>query len=58
MKFRGSNCKVDCGGHRAGFRYAERGGRKRSPHSPSFNRGMKIGQKAVKARRQRRRKSR
>lgn len=56
MKFRGANCKVDCGGHRAGFRYAERGGRKKSKYSSSFNRGMRIGIKAVKARRKRRKK--
>ena len=56
MKFRGANCKIDCGGHRAGFRYAERGGRKKSKYSSSFNRGMRIGIKAVKARRKRKRK--
>lgn len=55
MKFRGANCITDCGGHRAGFRYAERGGRKRAKRSPSFNRGMRIGIKAVKARRSRKR---
>ena len=49
-KFRGSNCKTDCGGHRAGFKYASGGGRKRSPQSPSFNKGMKIAVKATKAR--------
>ena len=41
-KFRGSVCKAGCGGHRAGFAYARRGGRSRSPYSNSFNRGMGI----------------
>ena len=49
-KFRGSACSRDCGGHRAGFKYASGGGRKRSPQSPSFNKGMKIAVKATKAR--------
>lgn len=44
MKFRGSTCTVDCGGHRAGFKYGRSGKRKPSPHSKSFNKGMKMGQ--------------
>ncbi len=54
-KFRGSNCKTDCGGHRAGFKYKTAGGGKPSPHSPSFNKGMKIAVKATKARAKRKR---
>lgn len=44
-KFRGSVCKTDCSGHRAGYRYAMRGGATPSPHSSSFNSGMRIGQR-------------
>jgi len=43
-KFKGSQCTVDCGGHRAGFRYANSGGSLPSRYSPSFNNGMKIAQ--------------
>lgn len=50
MKFRNSTCKIDCGGHRAGYNYALRGGRKPSKYSRSFNQGMKIGIKAAKQR--------
>ena len=58
-KFRGSACLTDCGGHRAGFRYARSGGRKRSPYSNSFNKGMGIQRgtykpRAVKKRQKRR----
>ena len=49
-KFRGSVCKTDCGGHRAGFRYARSGGRTRSPHSNSFNKGMGIHRGTYKPR--------
>lgn len=49
-KFRNSRCLTDCGGHRAGYRYATGGGRTPSKYSPSFNKGMRIGMKAVKAR--------
>lgn len=49
-KFRGSVCKSDCGGHRAGFRYARSGGRKRSPYSSSFNKGMGIQRGTYKPR--------
>jgi hypothetical protein len=53
-KFRGSDCLTSaCGGHRAGFKYATGGGGKKSPHSPSFNKGMKIAVKATKARNKR-----
>lgn len=56
MKFRASDCSVDCGGHKAGFAYATSGGGKKSPHSPSFNKGMKIAVKATKARNKRKKK--
>jgi hypothetical protein len=56
MKFRGSQCKTDCSGHRAGLNYYLKGGRKKSRTSSSFNRGMKIGIKAAKAKAKRRRK--
>tara|TARA_R110001606_G_scaffold194631_1_gene342353 strand:- start:4152 stop:4334 length:183 start_codon:yes stop_codon:yes gene_type:complete len=52
-KFRGSSCSKDCGGHKAGFKYATGGGGKKSPASPSFNKGMKIAVKATKARNKR-----
>lgn len=56
MKFRGSTCTADCGGHKQGFKYATGGGGKPSPHSPSFNKGMKIAVKATKARTKRKKK--
>ena len=37
---KGMRCKLDCGGHRAGYRYARDGGRTPSRYSPSFNEGM------------------
>ena len=60
LTYRGARCTVDCGGHRAGFSYGNRGGSKPSPKSPSFNRGMRMGIKAAvtRAKRKRRRKSR
>jgi|TARA_R110002073_G_scaffold80996_1_gene194615 hypothetical protein len=42
--YKGSPCKVDCGGHRAGAAYARKGGSQPSRYSPSFNKGMKIAQ--------------
>lgn len=42
-KFRGmSECKGDCSGHRAGYRYAKGGGTLPSRWSSSFNNGMRI----------------
>ena len=38
---KGSACKGTCKGHRAGFKYAKSGGTQYSPHSSSFNNGMK-----------------
>ena len=38
----GSQCKGNCDGHRAGARYARRGGRSLTRSSSSFNRGMRI----------------
>lgn len=50
-KFRGSSCKTgNCGGHRAGFRYALRGGRTPSPYSSSFNKGLGIQRGTYKPR--------
>ena len=46
--YRGSPCKGDCGGHRAGARYARNGGRTLTRSSPSFNNGMRIEQRAMK----------
>jgi hypothetical protein len=46
-KYRGSICKGDCSGHRAGYRYAKAGGVTPSPHSSSFNNGLAIGQRAI-----------
>jgi hypothetical protein len=43
-KFKGSQCLTDCGGHSAGFKYANSGGSLPSRFSPSFNNGMKIAQ--------------
>lgn len=48
-KFRGlSQCKGNCSGHRAGARYARRGGATPSPYSSSFNKGMQIQQGTFK----------
>ena len=48
-KFKGSQCLTgDCGGHRAGFKYANQGGGLPSKYSPSFNNGMKMIQKFLK----------
>ena len=52
-KYRGSPCRGDCGGHRAGARYARSGGRSLSRSSPSFNNGMRIVQKDMKKKGQR-----
>lgn len=49
-KYSGSTCKTDCSGHRAGARYARRGGRTLTRSSSSFNKGMRIQQKRLKAR--------
>ena len=47
--YRGSPCKGDCSGHRAGARYARQGGRTLTRSSSSFNSGMRIAQKQMKA---------
>jgi len=47
--YRGSPCKGDCSGHRAGARYARQGGRTLTRSSSSFNNGMRIAQKQMKA---------
>tara|TARA_R110000823_G_scaffold204607_1_gene335593 strand:+ start:798 stop:995 length:198 start_codon:yes stop_codon:yes gene_type:complete len=49
-KYRGSPCKSgNCGGHKAGASYFRRGGRSLTKSSTSFNNGMRISQKRVKA---------
>jgi hypothetical protein len=48
-KYKGSQCKGNCGGHKAGAAYARRGGRTLTYSSPSFNKGMRIEQAAMKA---------
>ena len=40
--FKGSVCKKQCKGHRAGYKYAKDGGTQFSSNSTSFNNGMKI----------------
>ena len=47
--YKGSSCKGDCGGHKAGYRYAMRGGRGLTFSSSSFNNGMRIAQKEMKS---------
>lgn len=49
-KYRGSTCKGNCAGHRAGARYARSGGRTLTRSSPSFNKGMRIAQRDLKRR--------
>ena len=44
----GARCTQDCGGHRAGYRYAKGGGRVLTRSSPSFNGGMRIAQRHLK----------
>ena len=44
----GMRCKEDCGGHRAGRRYAMNGGRALTRSSSSFNEGMRIAQRQLK----------
>lgn len=48
-KYRGSQCKGNCDGHRAGAAYARLGGRTLTRSSSSFNNGMRIEQKRMKA---------
>ena len=47
--YKGSPCKGDCSGHKAGARYARRGGRSLTFSSSSFNNGMRLQQKSYKA---------
>jgi len=49
VKYYGSRCKTDCSGHRAGRRYATKGGRSLTRSSSSFNNGMRIAQQQLKA---------
>jgi hypothetical protein len=47
-KYYGSDCTSDCSGHKAGYRYVKRGGRKINPKSPSFSKGMRVAQRHLK----------
>lgn len=47
-KYKGSQCKTDCSGHRAGARYTRGGGRTLTRSSSSFNNGMRLEQKSLK----------
>jgi len=47
-KYYGSECKGDCLGHKAGYRYVKSGGRLKTSTSPSFNKGMAIAQRHLK----------
>jgi len=48
-KYYGSECKTgNCGGHKAGYRYAKGGGRMLTRSSSSFNKGMRIAQRHLK----------
>ena len=47
--YKGSQCIGDCSGHKAGARYARRGGRSLTFSSSSFNKGMRLEQAAMKA---------
>ena len=49
-RYRGSQCKGNCAGHRAGARYARGGGRSLTRSSSSFNSGMRIAQRDLKSR--------
>lgn len=40
--YKGSYCKTNCAGHRAGAAYARSGGTTPAKRSSSFNNGMKI----------------
>jgi len=51
--YRGSQCKTNCAGHRAGARYFRNGGRSLTRSSSSFNSGMRIAQGDAKKRGQR-----
>lgn len=53
-KYKGSQCRTNCSGHRAGAKYFRTGGRTPSPHSPSFNKGMMVQQGGAARRRARR----
>ncbi len=48
-KYYGSDCKGDCGGHKAGYRYVKSGGRLKTSSSPSFNKGMGVAQRHLKS---------
>lgn len=47
--YKGSQCKSGCEGHMAGETYVLRGGRLLTKTSSSFNNGMRIAQRELKA---------
>ena len=47
-EYRGSGCKTDCSGHRAGASYFRKGGRSSTRSSTSFNNGMRLAQADAK----------
>ena len=47
-KYKGSQCKTDCSGHKAGASYTRGGGRTLTRSSSSFNNGMRLEQKSLK----------
>ena len=43
LTFKGSECTIDCSGHRAGYEWSQRrGGQVPSSWSPSFNKGAAL----------------
>jgi len=43
LQFRGSDCTIDCSGHRAGYEWSQRnGGRTPNSRSASFNKGAAL----------------
>lgn len=53
LKYYGSVCSQGCEGHKAGYRYAKRGGRRLTNKSPSFNKGMAIAMRHLRNKRRR-----
>jgi hypothetical protein len=47
--YKGSQCKNNCEGHMAGESYVQNGGRLLTKTSSSFNNGMRIAQRELKA---------
>ena len=47
LQFKGSECTVDCSGHRAGYEWYKRNGRDPASWSSSFNRGADIAKRGL-----------